>query len=180
MATSEKLSGTLPPKQSKALHDSGKVRLVDVREPSEFAAGHIAGAELIPLGTLGEKAAGWPRETAVLVYCQSGRRSLKAIDTLKQLGFESVADIGGGISGWGTAGLPVEKAKNAPWSLERQVRFTVGLFVIAFTALGLWVHPGFFVLNFLIAAGLIFSAVTNTCGLALVLTKLPWNQVKPS
>lgn len=160
----------------KRLRESG-YRVIDVREPVEFAVGRVAGAELVPLGELEKVAGGWRRDEPLLVYCQSGGRSGQAQAVLKRLGFSSVLDLEGGFSAWSAAGLPSERSAKARWSLERQVRFTVALFVITFTALGLWVHPGFFVLIFLISAGLIFSAVTNTCGLALVLTKLPWNRV---
>jgi rhodanese-related sulfurtransferase len=166
---------TSPP-EAKKLLESGSIRLVDVREPSEFASGHLPSAHLVPLGTIEEVARSWDRQQPVLVYCQAGRRGEKARETLSRLGFAQVTNLVGGISAWTAAGLATEKSPGAPWSLERQVRFAVGLFVILFTSLGLWVHPGFFALNFFIAAGLIFSAVTNTCGMAIVLTKMPWNR----
>jgi len=148
-----------------------------VREPSEFAAGHIHGAQLVPLSTLEKIAPKWNRDQPILLYCQSGRRSETARQTLVKLGFPQVSNLEGGISTWASAGFPVEGAAKAPWALERQVRFTVGVLVILFTSLGLWIHPGLFALDFFIAVGLIFSAVTNTCGMALVLTKMPWNRV---
>lgn len=170
-------SSRVTPAAAQKLRTDAGVRLIDVREPSEYASGRIPGAELVSLGGLEKAAEKWSRDETLLVYCQSGGRSKKAQALLGESGFTRVVDIEGGFSAWSAAGLPTERSARAPWSLERQVRFTVALFVIAFTSLGLWVHPGFFVLNFLISAGLIFSAVTNTCGLALVLTKLPWNRV---
>ncbi len=169
----------LSPTAAKASLDLENALFVDVREPAEFAGGRIPSAKLVPLGTLKEAAQAWKRGQKVIVYCQSGRRSEKALATLSELGFTDIAHLDGGYSAWASESLPTEKSARAPWSLERQVRFAVGLFVIAFTSLGLGVHPGFFVLDFLLAGGLIFSAVTNTCGLALVLAKLPWNQVRP-
>lgn len=150
--------------------------LIDVREPSEYAASRLPGAKLVPLGALESTAATWDRSQPVLLYCQSGRRSERGRQALAQLGFQNVSSLEGGIQAWAAAGLPTEKSANAPWALERQVRLVVGLFVSTFTALGIWGHPGFFALDFFIAAGLIFSAVTNTCGMALVLTKMPWNK----
>lgn len=170
----------LSPSAAKASLDLENALFIDVREPAEFAGGRIPSAKLVPLSTLKDAAQAWKRGQRVIVYCQSGRRSEKALATLTELGFTDIAHLDGGYSAWASASLPTEKSAHAPWSLERQVRFTVGLFVIIFTSLGIWGHPGFFILDFLIAAGLIFSAVTNTCGLALVLTKLPWNRVRPS
>lgn len=171
-------SRAVAPTEAKALIDRGEILLVDVREPSEFASGRIPSATPAPLARLAQAAQAWNRERPVLVYCQAGKRGEKAAEALAGLGFSSVTNIEGGLSAWSAAGLPTEKSAGAPWSLERQVRFTVGVFVILFTALGLTVHPGFFALDFFIACGLIFSAVTNTCGMALVLTKMPWNRVK--
>lgn len=171
--------GFSPREAQKAL-EQGPILLIDVREPSEFAAGHISSARSVPLGTLKKAAEAWEREQPVLLYCQSGKRSEHAEALLDELNFADVRSLEGGLSAWSAAGLPTEKSAGAPWSLERQVRCAVGLFVILFTSLGLTAHPGFFILNFFIAAGLIFSAVTNTCGMALVLTKMPWNRVKPS
>ncbi len=166
--------------EAKSALDRGGVLLVDVREPAEFATGRLPAAKLVPLAGLEESARSWKREQPVVVYCQAGRRGEKAQGILTGLGFAHVTNIEGGFSAWAAAGLPVEKSAHAPWSLERQVRFTVAIFVILFTTLGLWVHPGFFLLDFLIAGGLIVSALTNTCGMALVLTKLPWNRVRQS
>jgi rhodanese-related sulfurtransferase len=177
---SDSQAGSLSPVEAKSLLEKGNVQLVDVREPSEYASGRIPAARLVPLGTLDQSAQGWDRSQPVLVYCQAGRRGEKARALLTGLGFSSVINLEGGFSAWTAAGLPSEKTAGAPWSLERQVRFTVGVLVILFTSLGLGVHPGFFALDFFIAAGLIFSAVTNTCGMALVLTKMPWNQTRSS
>lgn len=60
--------------------------------------------------------------------------------------------------------------------MERQVRFTAGSVVLLGLALGLLAHPAFRLLSAGIAAGLVFSALSNTCGMAVVLGRLPFNQ----
>jgi rhodanese-related sulfurtransferase len=72
-------------------------RLVDVRNPDEFAAGHIDGAILVPVDKLEEKAAAsiGPPSTPVVVYCKSGRRSAQAAETLRRMGYVEVYDLGG-------------------------------------------------------------------------------------
>jgi len=75
--------------------------LLDVREPSEFAEGHIPGATLMPLGTLHERA---PleildKDMQIIIYCRSGRRSVDAAEILLALGFQNVFDLGG-ILNW--------------------------------------------------------------------------------
>ena len=81
--------------------------LLDVREPSEWAAGHIAGATLIPLGQLSGRASELPRDRTIVVVCHSGNRSAQGRDILLGAGFTSVTSMAGGMSAWTAAGLPV-------------------------------------------------------------------------
>lgn len=84
------------------------VRLVDVREPSEFEGelGHIRSAELVPLGSLEKHAAEWDRDRPVVAVCRSGGRSAQATVILRRLGFTKVANLSGGMIRWRAAGLP--------------------------------------------------------------------------
>jgi len=88
------------------------LHLVDVREPDEFAGplGRIAGAELVPLGTLPGAASAWERNGATLVICRSGNRSGKAAAALAQQGFTEVYNLVGGMLRWNELGFPVERA----------------------------------------------------------------------
>ena len=75
------------------LLDSGKAVAVDVREPDEYAVGHIPGAKLLPLGQVIDRAAAlW------LVYCRTGRRSADAVQKLESLGYTHLRDLGGILS----------------------------------------------------------------------------------
>ncbi len=79
-----------------------EARFFDVREEEEYEAGHAAGAELFPLGSIdGESAAERipDFETPVLVYCRSGARSFQAALRLAELGYERLYDLGG-LNGW--------------------------------------------------------------------------------
>jgi rhodanese-related sulfurtransferase len=89
----------------------GTVRVVDVREPSEWndQLGHIAGAELVPLGTVANAAQSWDREAELVLVCRSGGRSGRAAAGLAQLGFRRVMNMAGGMMAWNAAGLPVER-----------------------------------------------------------------------
>jgi len=80
-----------------------EVRLVDVREPHEWAGelGRIPGAELISLGSLAEAAMGWDRKEAVVLICRSSGRSDAAARSLEGAGFEQVASMVGGMLAWG-------------------------------------------------------------------------------
>jgi rhodanese-related sulfurtransferase len=85
--------------------------VVDVREPNEFAAGHLLGAKSLPLPRLDAAGADLAKrkERPVIVYCDGGERSAKALAALKKQGFTRVASLSGGIAAWQQAGLPVEK-----------------------------------------------------------------------
>jgi rhodanese-related sulfurtransferase len=85
--------------------------VVDVREPNEFATGHVLGAKNLPLARLDSSGADLAKrkERPVIVYCDGGERSAKALASLKKQGFTRVANLSGGIAAWQQAGLPVEK-----------------------------------------------------------------------
>jgi rhodanese-related sulfurtransferase len=94
------------------------ILVVDVREPAEWAEGHIPGALLVPRGVLEAKAdLEYPnreprladRSQALIVHCASAARSAMAADVLQQMGFTNVRSLAGGIVAWKEKGLPIEK-----------------------------------------------------------------------
>ncbi len=90
---------------------ASKPRLIDVREPHEYTGdlGHIAGAELVPLATVGAAAAAWDRDADVVLICRSGNRSGRAAAALVSMGFKGLINLSGGMLAWGAAGLPVTR-----------------------------------------------------------------------
>jgi hydroxyacylglutathione hydrolase len=80
--------------------------ILDVREPAEYAGGHLPGAHLIPQAELALRLDEVPRDRPILVVCASGVRSLRAAGFLRQVGYPEVASLAGGTSGWREAGLP--------------------------------------------------------------------------
>ena len=85
--------------------------LVDVSEPAEFAAGHVAGSKSVPLGQIGTSTA-LPRNKTLplVVVCATGARASKAVTELKKLGFENARALAGGLQAWRDANLPIEKS----------------------------------------------------------------------
>jgi len=85
--------------------------VIDVCEPAEFAAGHVGGSRNIPLGELENKLAGAVKNKALplILVCQSGARSARAVAIAKKLGYEQAQSLGGGLASWRAANLPVEK-----------------------------------------------------------------------
>ncbi len=92
---------------TRLINDSNAV-ILDIREPAEFAAGHMPNARNIPLGELDKRAADLPQGKPVLVCCATGARSGKAVALLRQGGRE-VFNLDGGLAAWRQAGLPVVK-----------------------------------------------------------------------
>lgn len=162
-----------------------RLTVVDVRTPSEYASGHLPGALNVPLDRLERAlpALKEPTESAaeLLVVCASGARSEKACALLAEHGI-AAATLTGGTSAWAAAGQELHRpagGARATWAMERQVRFTAGALVLAGLGLGL-LHPAWQLLSAGIAGGLVFSALTNTCGMAVLLGKLPHNRPRPA
>lgn len=88
-----------------AARNSGEVTVIDVRNPDEYAAGHIPGAHLIPLPELGDRLAEVPTDRLVHVVCQSGGRSAQGAELLTEAGIDAVS-VDGGTRGWTASGRP--------------------------------------------------------------------------
>ncbi|WP_017588811.1 rhodanese-like domain-containing protein [Nocardiopsis ganjiahuensis] len=150
--------------------------LVDVRTPAEFESSHIPGAINLPLGRLDQHAGRVARDASeqVVLVCQSGPRAEQAQDRLAAAGLTDTVVMAGGMNAWTAADGPTVHGRER-WGLERQVRLIAGSIVLVTALLSLWWTPAVFVAAF-IGAGLTFAGLTNTCGMALVLAKLPYNQ----
>ena len=153
------------------------IRILDVRTPGEYETVHIPGAYNVPLDHLGEHGREIRSSVAVpvVLVCQSGQRARKAEEALRGAGMPNLHVLDGGMNAWVSAGEPV--VRGAPRvSLERQVRIAAGAVVALGSALALSLGPAFAVVPALVGAGLVFSGLTNTCGMAMVLARLPYNR----
>jgi rhodanese-related sulfurtransferase len=150
--------------------------IVDVREYVEFAAGHIDGARLAPLGDVAQMAEEWQRERAVVLVCKAGSRAEKARERLAAKGFTELTVLEGGMDRWRAEGRPVVTERRQPWSMERQVRIVAGSLVLVTLALALGVSKLWLIGTGFVGAGLVFAGVSNICMMASLLGKLPWNR----
>ena len=105
-------SSGINPTQVVQLMNREKAAVIDVCEPSEFAAGHILGAKNLPLGQLETQLAQTVKNkaTPVVLVCASGMRSRRAVAIAKKLGYENAQSLVGGMGAWRSASLPVEKS----------------------------------------------------------------------
>ena len=92
-----------------AIRQNPGVYLLDVREPDEYAAGHIPGITLIPMGEVAARLSELPRDKEIIVTCRTGNRSSQVADLLREQGFTNVHNMTGGIVAWEEAGYAVEQ-----------------------------------------------------------------------
>ncbi|MCF7552654.1 rhodanese-like domain-containing protein [Pseudonocardia sp. WMMC193] len=151
--------------------------LLDVRTPGEFRTGSIAGALNVPVDQIEQHSRQIADRAArsLVMICQSGGRATRAAGMLAAAGAENVSVLDGGMNAWHTADAPVETRTSTTWVLERQVRLVAGG-IVATSVLGsIWAPKLRFVAGG-IGAGLVFAAVSNTCAMGTVLSKLPFNR----
>ncbi len=152
------------------------VPAVDVRTPAEFESAHIAGAINLPLDQVDAHL----RQIVVdaggkmLLVCQSGARATRAQRSLSEAGLSDVVVLTGGMNSWIASGAPVIRGRQR-WGLERQVRLVAGGIVFTSVVASLWLPATLFVAAF-IGAGLTVAALTDTCAMGMLLSKLPYNR----
>jgi rhodanese-related sulfurtransferase len=153
------------------------VRLLDVRTPGEYESVHIPGAYNVPLDTLGEHAEEIRAtvDEPVVLICQSGARAKRAEEALKDCTMTNLHVLEGGMNSWTAEGQGVNRGPER-LSLERQVRIAAGALAAVGAVLALLVDPLWAILPALVGSGLVFAGVTDTCGMAMLLSKLPYNR----
>jgi rhodanese-related sulfurtransferase len=158
------------------LTQDADVRVLDVRSPAEFEGVHIPGAYNVPLDTLGEHASDIQRhvEEPVVLVCRSGMRASQAEQRLAAAGMGNVKVLEGGMMAWEQSGGRVNRGADR-WDLERQVRLVAGSVVLGSIVTSVWAPKARFVAGAL-GAGLSFAALSNTCAMGMMLSKLPYNR----
>ena len=165
----------ISPQEAKRLIDEENALLVDVRESDEFVAKRIPGAVLQPLAALPFLPADSEPERPVIYHCVAGVRTGGAEQQLQQRGHSRVYMIEGGIEAWEKAGLPVEKQITDILPIPRQVQIAAGSLIVIFLLIGQHI-PFFRLVAVFIGFGLIYAGLTGSCGLAILLKKMPWNK----
>lgn len=163
--------------EAQTLIQEANTLVLDVRSPGEFETAHIDGAVNIPVDRLDphlreivSNAGG----TMVLV-CQSGGRAEQAATKLSRQGKQDLVLLEGGMNAWQQSGAPVERGEVQRWALERQVRLVAGSIVVSSVAASA-LMPGLKWVGAGVGGGLVFAAVSNTCMMGNLLSKLPYNR----
>jgi rhodanese-related sulfurtransferase len=155
-----------------------RINLIDVRTPAEFTEIHAEPAKLLSLdkltADLAKQLFSNTGVAPIYVICKSGGRGRQACEKLQSAGL-NVVNVEGGTTAWSAAGLPVVRGRKTI-SLERQVRIAAGFLVYSGTLLGAFANPLLLIIPGFVGAGLVFAGVTDTCGMAMMLAKMPWNQ----
>ena len=161
-------------------------KLIDVRTPVEYSSERIEGAQLLPLNEFTEEkfhvacAACVSEVEDIVLICRSDKRAVSAMKKLSETTQKRVHILNGGMISWRELGGAIIEGKAKVISLERQVRIAAGLITVIGIILGFLVHPYWFLMAGGVGAGLVFAGVTDTCGMGLLLARMPWNQRKPS
>jgi rhodanese-related sulfurtransferase len=169
----------LSPAEAASLVDAGHALLVDVREADEFASRHIPGALSLPLSLPDSGPLACGMDSSLIFTCQTGRRTnSNAGRLLARVPGSSAFVLEGGVDAWARAGLPIagkQAAHTIP--IMRQVQIAAGLLVLTSVLLSIFVAPTWIALAGLVGAGLSFAGLTGWCGMAQLLSKMPWNRL---
>lgn len=155
--------------------------IIDVRTPAEVAQEFLPGCVNLPLHEVtAEKVQQLVADSSgpaeVYILCASSQRAKMAAKQLAGGVSAKLCVIDGGMQALKQAGADIKKGEGKVISLERQVRIAAGTLVVTGVVLGSLVHSGFYALSAFVGAGLIFAGITNTCGMGLLLARMPWNR----
>ncbi len=180
--TRVKLKSISPAALATVLGGGQAHRLLDVRTPPEYDTAHVPGARLVPLHELRAQDFLLHHTPGVPVYvlCQSGERARQALEQLELAGCDDGVLVEGGTQAWIHAGFAVHRGSGNILPLMRQVQIVVGSLSAAGAVLALTVNSWFAALPLLLGCGLLFAGISGTCGMALLLARMPWNRVSTS
>lgn len=155
--------------------------IVDVREPGEYESMHIVGAKLIPIGVVATSELPELKNKKLIMHCQFGRRGGMACEKLLSMNPAlDIYNLEGGISAWEKEGLHVERSESTVIAIDRQVQITIGSGVLIGLILGYGFNQAFFFISAFFGAGLLYAGISGSCGLAVIMSKMPWNIKKKS
>jgi len=176
-------SRSISPAQLATLLSTGNTHeLLDVRTNPEYVTAHVPGARLIPLNKLkiNDLLLQHKLDTPIYLLCHSGARAASAIEQLELAGCRDGVLVEGGTQAWIDAGLPVHRGTSTVIPIMRQVQIVAGSLSATGAILALSLSSWFALLPLFLGCGLLFAGLTGTCGMALLLVRMPWNRTQSS
>lgn len=149
--------------------------VLDVRTSTEHDSKRIPGTYNLPLDELEEHVQMLKTYDKVYVHCQTGGRSGKACQKLRELGLDNVVDVSGGINQWEANNFEVKTNKRIP--IMQQVFIIAGSLILTGSFLSLF-FPYFLAIPLFVGSGLLYAGLSGNCLMSVLLAKAPWNQVK--
>jgi len=160
--------------------------IIDVRERDEYAIEHVEHSVNVPLSVFSNVAPGVLKQLEdrdILFMCHSGIRAAQARKLAAELGYhnEHTYDVyEGGLLQWMKDGKDVIKGNSkSKLSIQRQVQLIVGLLVIVFGVMGLYINPWYSIAGAAMGAGLFVAGATGYCLMAQMVGWMPWNKAAP-
>lgn len=152
------------------------VDFINVCTSAEYKEKHIKGVRSVPLDTLDSRVAELNQKKTVYIHCRSGNRGRQAIEKLQSLGVTAeLVNVEGGLLAWEEAGFETNSYTNR-LPIMRQVFIGAGAIVLGGVILTNFVDYKFILIPLLVSLGLLVSGLTGWCGMALLLSKMPWNK----
>lgn len=157
--------------------NNSTIDFINVCTSAEYKEKHISGVRSVPLDELEKHLDEFKDKKTIYIHCRSGARGKRAIETLTSLGVQAeLVNVEGGILAWEEVGHPVHFLAKAKIPLMRQVFLVAGLLIIISSVFGFTIHQNFFLITIVVGAGLTISGATGWCGMAILLSKMPWNK----
>jgi rhodanese-related sulfurtransferase len=144
--------------------------IVDVRSHDEYLQEHIPGSQNIPLNALHADIETLRQKEKLIISCRSGNRAAQACDQLQQMNLQNLSLLEGGLEGWKKANRQTLSLKKG-FTIMQQVQMIVGVMVLT----GVLYEPLWFLAP-LAGGGMLLAGLTNTCMMAVLLSKMPWNK----
>lgn len=152
------------------------VDFINVCTPAEYKEKHIKGVRSVPLDTLHLRVGELNKMKTVYIHCRSGNRGRQAIEKLQSLGVTAeLVNVEGGLLAWQEAGYETG-SHTSRLPVMRQVFIGAGALILGGVLLTHFVNYTFVLIPLFVSLGLLVSGVTGWCGMALLLSKMPWNK----
>lgn len=153
------------------------IDFINVCTKAEYKEKHISGVRSVPLDDLEKHLEEFKDKKTIYIHCRSGARGKRAIETLVSLGVQAeLVNVEGGILAWEEAGYVTNFFAKVKIPLMRQVFLTAGLLILISSICGFTISQNFFLITVFVGAGLTISGATGWCGMAILLSKMPWNK----